>query len=347
MTSMAVVIRSGLWTVGLILVVLATSCDRVTPTSAISLPAGTAQVASGVAWSQWSTPVNLREINSSVQDRQPTLSPDGLSLYFTSRRPGGLGVDDIWVSHRATGDGAWQTPQNLGQPVNSSSEDRGPCLSNDGHLLFFFSDRPGGQGGPDIYVSHRTLVHDDFNWTSPVNLGLDVNTSQYEAGPDYLQPIEDGPINLYFGRGPDGVAIDIYAAAIDRNGETRGPATPVSELNFAVAGITDAKTSVSRDGKEVIFFSTRPGGFGLADLYVSTRPTIYSEWSPPVNLGQPINTEYADTEPWLSFDGETLLFASNRPGGLGLVDLWMSTRKRIPHANVSTPDRRENGGVLR
>jgi len=68
----------------------------------------------------------------------------------------------------------------------------------------------------------------------------------------------------------------VNSVAITRDGQTLGPAVPLTELNFAVAGITDAHPSVRTDGKEVIFFSNRPDGFGLGDLYVSTRQSLHS-----------------------------------------------------------------------
>ena len=305
------------------------SGDLLGPLSASRLPAwivNALHLPSGAKWSPWSEPVIVSVVNSSSQDNQPTLSPDQLSLYFASMRPGGLGGNDLWVSRRTSVESPWQTPVNLAAPVNSSGNDNSPAFSQDGLLLFFQSNRPGGQGEVDIYVLRRTHKDDDFDWGPPVNLGTDVNTSAFEAGPMYLQQVEGGPINLYFSRGPDAVAIDIYSAAIKRNGETLGPAFPVPELNFAVAGVTDAHPTVRRDGKEVIFFSNRPDGFGSEDLYVSTRQSVHSAWSPPLNLGPTLNTAFRDAQPSLSFDGATLLFSSNRSDGLGGTDIWMSTR---------------------
>src|SRR5262245_25904815 len=102
--------------------------------------------------SDWSDPLNLGAVNSSFSDQNPFLSKDELSLYFTSNRPGGLGGLDIYVSHRASVDSPWQVPANLGPPINTESTEVAPNLSVDGHLLFFTSGRPGGQGDIDIYV---------------------------------------------------------------------------------------------------------------------------------------------------------------------------------------------------
>jgi hypothetical protein len=286
---------------------------------------------SGALWSEWSEPENITGINSAVVELQPTLSPDGLALYFSSGRPGGSGGNDIWVSRRATPDSPWGAPSNLGAAINTAANDNGPSFSNDGHLLFFFSDRPGGQGNPDIYVSRRANTNDDFNWGPPVSVGLDVNTSAYEAAPAYLQNVEEGPANLYFTRSPDGTAGDIFAAPIRRDGTTRGPSYAVAELNFVAPVVAEGRPSVRHDGKEVVFNSNRPGGLGLEDLYVSTRQNVVEEWSGPVNMGVPINSVARDWQPFLSLDGRTLLFISNRPGTLGFSDIYASTRTRLSH----------------
>src|SRR2546425_3346081 len=203
--------------------------------------------ASSFANSEWSSPENLATINSTFNEQAPSLSPDGLSLYFGSNRPrpGGSTDTDLWVSHRRCGDCPWETPVNLGPVINSSVGDNGPSLSLDGHLLFFTSARTG-VGLTDIYVSRRANPKDDFGWGPPVLLGPGVNTTAFEAGAQYVQSAEDGAANFYFNRGPSQVAQDIYVASINRDGETRGPAELASELSDPAAN--DAAASVRLTG---------------------------------------------------------------------------------------------------
>jgi len=280
-------------------------------------------------WSPWSAPVNLgAPINTAASERDAALSPDELSLYFTSDRVGGQGAEDLWVSRRVSRHDPWGTPVNLGPVINNAGQEGGPGLSKDGHLLFFFASRPGGFGTADIYVSHRSDRKDDLGWETPVNLGPYVNTAAAEAGADYV-PHDDGVKGiLYFNRrsARPGADYDLYSVPITRDGLPTEPAAPIDELNtFA----DDQTAELSRDGREVLISSNRPGTLGAQDLWRSTRPSVRDLWSTPVNLGTPINMVLNDRQPVLSRDGRTLIYASIRAGGFGSDDLWMATRMRI------------------
>ena len=279
---------------------------------------------SSFASSEWSAPVNLgAPVNTSFNEQGPTLSSDGLSLYFGSdRQPGGLGGFDIWVSRRACADCPWEAPENLGPAVNSSAAETGPSMSVDGHLLFFRSNRVGGQG--DVYLSRRANPKDDFGWGPPVPLGPGVNTAADEAGAEYLQSAEDGIANLYFNRGVPPAGADLYRVSVTRDGETRVPAELIAELSHPVA--TDQGPTLRNDGREILFFSNRPGSLAN-DIWTSTRRSVHHPWAPPVNAGMTLNSAGFDQQPSLADQGRTLLFASNRsPGGFGGTDIWISTR---------------------
>jgi hypothetical protein len=284
---------------------------------------------SEVEYSSWSTPVNLGPvINSTGDENRPAISKDELSLFIGSTRPGGLGGTDIWVSERVDKDSPWGPLQNLGANVNSSAEEISPTLSIDEHWLYFASSRPGGCGGLDLYKAYRHDKHDNLGWEPAVNLGCVINSAYDDAGPTLYEDEETGITTMYFASTrPGGLGDwDIYASILRPDG-TFGPAALVPELSSPAR---DTRTAIRRrDGLEMIISSGRPGGVGGEDLWVSTRTTTLDPWSAPVNLGPTVNSTATDGGPALSFDGTILLFTSNRPGGFGNKDIWMSTRTKL------------------
>jgi WD40 repeat protein len=276
-------------------------------------------------WSPWSEPVNLGPaINSPFLEESPMLSNDGLTLYFMSTRSGGVGGNDLWASHRECEGCPWQDAVNL-VAVNSSRNENGPSLSRDGHLLFFQSNRPGSQL-LDVFMTSRANKHDDHGWEPAVRLGPDVNTGLRDIYPRYLPIGPDDAASLYFSRGATTHDADLFVVAITRDGTTLAPAQALAELNDPDPVIDDNMPSVRTDGREIYFRSTRAGSLGGGDLWVSTRPSADAAWLPPANPGEPVNTGFDEVTPSLSFDGRSLFFVSDRPGGVGGYDIWMSTR---------------------
>jgi outer membrane protein OmpA-like peptidoglycan-associated protein len=124
----------------------------------------------------WSKPQNLGPIvNSPKWDSQPCISNDGRTLYFSSRRPGGKGGEDIWYTQLVNG--AWTEPQNLGEPVNTAGIEVSPFIHADGKTLYFASDEHPGYGALDLFLSKNT----GGGWTTPENLGYPLNTSATEG----------------------------------------------------------------------------------------------------------------------------------------------------------------------
>jgi hypothetical protein len=304
---------------------------RLACVSLLTLPSLAA--ADGPQFTDWSDPVHLGPVvNSSSQDFSPQLSPDGLSLYFSSDRPdSGFGGFDIWVTHRECESCPWEPPVPLGPNVNSAGDELSTAFSPSGHLLFFASDRPeaDGFGDTDIWVSFRLNRQDDFGWSRPINLGPHVNTDQHEIAPAFLPGrFWLGGHTLFFTRSTE-TDQDIFEVNVSPLGFVRGPAVPVTEIN--AIGANDGDPSLRRDGLEIVFWSDRvPGRIGGADIWSATRPHVRAPWSPPVNLGPPVNTVFAEISVGMTFDGTQLFMAKGQQlGGLGLRDLWISTRERI------------------
>jgi hypothetical protein len=275
-------------------------------------------------FSDWSEPVNLGPVlNSEFNERHPAISPNGLSLYISSDRPGGLGGVDIWVSQRTSIDAPWGPPQNV-EPINTVYNEAAPNLTPDGHWMYFHSNRPEGCGGDDLYVSYRKDTSDDFAWEPAVNLGCQVNTEFDDDGPTYFEDNETGRVTMYFNSNrPGGIGqANIYASSLGDDG-TFGPAVLVSELSSQAM---DGRTAIRRDGLEMLISSNRPGSLGSNDIWVSTRKCTLNTWSIPVNLGPPIDSGFSEGGAALSCDGTTMYFYSTRPGGFGGQDLYVTTR---------------------
>lgn len=288
------------------------------------LPSALARPDAAPRYSEWTEPVNLGPVvNSPYIDAGPAISRDGLSLFFNSTRPGGFGKQDIWVTQRASVDAPWGAPTNIGAAVNSADFEAVPALSRDEHWLFFNSNRPGSVGSNDLWASYRRHTNDDFGWEPPVNLGPTVNSPALDVGAGYFENEEPGPPLLFFGSDRPGGAVqpDIYVSALTQNGW--GPPVPVAELNTPAG---EYRPSVRFDGLEIFFHSDRAPSFGGFDLWVATRDTLADLWSEPTNLGPVVNGTSSDQQPYIASDRQTLYFVSNRAGGSGDLDLYVTTR---------------------
>ncbi len=191
-------------------------------------------------------------VNSSKSEGGPHISTDGLSLFFASVRPGGLGDRDLWVTTRETKDDPWGTPVNLGSPINSSAYEGAPCTSADGLELYFVSGRPGGSGTWDIWVATRKTKDDP--WGKPVNLGPPVNSVAHEWDPD----ISADGLSLYFSsRRSTGLGGDGFWVAT-RKTQSDSWGTPVN-LGPTVNSTYDAyEADISSDGSTLYFITDRP-----------------------------------------------------------------------------------------
>ena len=295
-----------------------------------------AQSRGGTGFSGWSAPVNIGPpINTEFNDNVPVLSKDEKTLYFTSNRPGSVnGSEDLWVSKRQNKNAPWSEPVNLGPRINTASTERMRSITDDGRIILFQSNRPGGgHGGTDIWAIVRKHTNDDFGWSEPVNLGPVINTGYNEVAAKYLFDDRHRNGNLFFSSArPGGFGgPDIYESEITETGF----ASPINVLELNTASI-ETCFWVRADGLEIIFSSNRPNlteDMSKLDLWVSTRSSVYENWSPPASLGPIVNTDgYLDVNPMLPSGDSTLYFSSSRPnpnGPVGNMDIYISTRTRL------------------
>jgi len=249
-------------------------------------------------------------VNSSKSEGGPHISTDGLSLFFASKRLGGLGDKDLWVTTRITKDDPWGTPVNLGSTINSSAYEGDPCTSADGLEIYFVSGRPGGSGTWDIWVARRKIKDDP--WGVPVNLGPTVNSPLKESCPSISADGLELYFNDYWGPRPGGMgATDIYVTTRKTEDDPWG--TPVN-LGPPVNSVAhEWDPDISADGLSLYFSSRRSHGLGGDGFWVATRKTKDDRWGDPVNLGPPVNSPYDAYNPDISSDGSTLYFITDRP----------------------------------
>ncbi|GAB5527293.1 MAG: hypothetical protein Roseis2KO_51650 [Roseivirga sp.] len=126
----------------------------------------------------WSKPQLLSEsVNTLYWESQPSLSQDGRQLYFVSKRPDGLGGQDIWWSEKISGE--WAPAINLGPAVNTSFDDCSPYIHPNAKTLFFASRGRLGFGGYDLFRTEQTAR---MEWMEPLNLGYPINTHGNQVG---------------------------------------------------------------------------------------------------------------------------------------------------------------------
>jgi Tol biopolymer transport system component len=308
----------------------------------------------------WQDAINLGEpINTGEPDMDPTISADGLTLYFDR------GQKEMYEARRSSVDLSWDNAEVVSSSLNGSADHCHPHISPDGLSIYFSSNRPGGYGNMDIYVATRSSL--DSPWDEPVNLGDVINTpySQYAAcisadgltlyydesgvirvatradlSEPFIEPLgltsndvwpqvsKDG-LTMYFSSDrPGGCGYqDIWIATRESPEDSwqepvnLGPAVNSNDWDWAPC--------VSLDGLELYFTSEHDCKDGDWDLWVSTRPTMDASWGPAMNLGDTVNSEYPDGNPTLSGDGLTLIFSSERVGGKGSGDLWMTQRSSV------------------
>ncbi|HPI18894.1 MAG TPA: OmpA family protein [Candidatus Kapabacteria bacterium] len=220
--------------------------------------------------------------------------------------------------------------KNIGPSINSKGEEWDPCPTPDGKYLFFSGrNRPNSYIGSDVFFSK----FENGNWSKSQILGPAVNGTNDETidniSPDNTTLLLSGTFEGTFGN------FDIYTIEATENSWE-----PLKHLPYPInTPYTDEGSCISSDGKAIIFTSDRPGGtgdfvqyntprngsaMGNMDFYVCIKTE--NGWSDPINLGNVINTPYAERSPYLHPDGKTLYFSSDGHPGLGRLDVFKSVR---------------------
>jgi hypothetical protein len=294
-----------IWIIGLVLALVLT---------AVGAPV------SGKNYSEWFTAEKIENISTVFMDSCPAFTKDGLSLYLVSYDPtvSPSTKRDLYVSQRASLNDPWGIPQKLGSIINTAAdEERCPYVTPDGRRLIFVRQTAAGD---DFYMSIRRDKKDDFAWATPVKIDALSSTGMETAGWGFEDG--DGKLTFYFGSSRAGT-MDIYQTTMDSDGNFTAPVA-VSELNKS--DCIDYFPVVSKDGLEMYLTSNRAGTLGGQDNWVSTRSSTSEKWSTPVNLGPAINSTANEWRSAVTWDGVTMVFASNVTGN---YDLYTSQRTKV------------------
>ena len=197
-------------------------------------------------------------INTPLNEGAQNISQDGEWLIFTGcHRPKGMGGCDLYISYLT--ENGWSEAVNLGNKVNSEHWDSQPSLSPDKKELYFASNRPGGFGGSDIYVSR---LQPNGRWGEPENLGSGINTSGEETSPF----IHADNQTLYFASNglPGYGEEDLF---VTRRGPDNKWGTPIN-LGYPINTINNEATIfIAADGKTAYYASDRSDSRGGLDIY--------------------------------------------------------------------------------
>jgi Tol biopolymer transport system component len=237
-----------------------------------------------------------------------TFTPDGKTCYFTKRTPSTLQSSTMVICVSYCKNGRWSRPEIA--PFSGRYKDFNPCISPDGLKLFFISNRPVGEKkgrDTDIWMVKRS----GNGWSEPENIGPPVNTTGWELG---CSVAGDGTL-YYSSTGTTGIS-HIYRSTLV-NGKYQSPDTLSGAIN-SVYGESDP--FIAPDESYILFSSQgRPDGlagegasarYPRSDLYISYRKN--GKWAPAQNLGMPVNSTAEESSPFVSRDGKTLYFTSER-----------------------------------
>lgn len=252
-------------------------------------------------------------INSPYAEFFPCMGADTSVLYFTRRYNG---IDEDF--YRATTDscGGWFYARNMGEPLNTLSQEAAQMISADGHYLFLTrcdnkSENGWTQGGCDLLMAYTA----DSIWSVPQSFGATINTPAYE-GMACLSPDNR---ELYFTSDREGGygGLDIWVSRFE-NGLWELPRNMGPGINTAG---NETAPFIHTDNRTFYFASDGLAGFGGSDFFRCKRIDD-STWNKPDNLGYPFNTTGNETSLFITVDGSKAYFASDRDSAAGNFDIY-------------------------
>jgi Tol biopolymer transport system component len=260
------------------------------------------------------TPVRIDELSGVDDDEtEPTLTADELEIYFKSSQ---LGHGQIFVSTRSDVRATWSMPAPVPE-LASAGLDYSPEINADGTAMWFVSDRPGGRGDIDIWMTTRARRGEP--WTSPVNVS-EVNTTACEIDPGPCPEHDWLMVTRCDARDYNHIFSSVRASAVDPWSDPQ----PTPGLNTAAK---EGDPDFADDCRTLYFATTRdsPAGDNRADIWRTARGALDYDFAPPTPVPGLNTSEFDEQDPWVSNDERHIVFASSR-SGRGTRDLYEAWR---------------------
>lgn len=272
-------------------------------------------------------------LNTSKPDFAPTVTADGRTMFYVSRRDGSLkGVEDFWKSTSPeNNDTTWANPNNE-TLINSESNDGAASIAADGQTIYMASQRNTTERG-DINLWVATL--EGNTWKNVREVGPPINTTKWESQPS-ISP--DGK-KLFFASNRKGKIgddddnnVDIFVSTQFADGRWSEPENLGPKVNMSKY---DASPFMSADGATMYFCSYGRDGKKDLDIYMTEYigPTA-KDWSDPKRLPEPINSSANDFFLTVPASGNVMYFTSDREGGSGNLDIWVAFNPPPPKATL-------------
>lgn len=270
-------------------------------------------------------PKPLTSISTQADEYLPIITPDNKRAYFTRRTfekekfTGGINVEtkpiERFCFSENTGENTFEAGQAMPDPFNKNNNEGGASLSADNKYMFFTicKDEGGELLNCDIWYS----VFSGGKWSAIQNAGPEVNGKDtWESQPTLSS---DGK-TLYFASNREGGMgkLDIWKSSKDASGKWQKPENLGPRINTPE---NEKSPFFHSDGKTLYFSSTGLLGFGGYDIFFSKLQDD-DQWKVPQNIGYPINSEKDDLGFFVSTDGKTGYFASDKLKGNGGWDVY-------------------------
>lgn len=311
-------------------------CSPVTVALLITLLTTSAAISAEKSWVDLAVHNFGAPINTLWAEGELSFADDGTMVYCSAREDMAVAPGDpkdLYIATFNAATGSWNTPVNMGLPVNAApatevdplrlGDDREPWITADGNTIYFKSDRLAStipRNANDLFVTHKA----NGVWSEPEVVAYPIST---DAGNEHCPAILQDGQTLCFASSREGGygGSDIWCSQPDDDGNWQTPVNQGPNINTA-----GEEFHFSQDANGRVYFtSSRPGGYGGMDIWGAMQLGP-NRWGPATNLGPQINTAAADMCPALPPGSDTIAWFSTRSdNNLGSIDIFWTQKLNV------------------